>query len=81
MYIEEITKIEFEEEIVLEYVKNFENFNRDLSVNEFEKISLVKYIKGNTSIIKEKALYKFFEKSESFLKKFSQKFEKNVKNY
>jgi hypothetical protein len=27
------------------------------------------------------ALYKFFEKSESFLKKFSQKFKKNVKNY
>jgi len=24
LYIEEITKIEFEEEIVLEYVKNFE---------------------------------------------------------
>ena len=31
-----IVKIEIED-----YVKNFENFNKDLSVNEFEKISLV----------------------------------------
>ena len=50
-----------------EYVKNFENFNKDLSINEFEKISLVKYIKGNTLIIKEKALYKFFDFVDNML--------------
>ena len=57
-----IVKIEIEE-----YVKNFENFNKDLSVNEFEKISLVKYIKGNILLIKEKALYKFFDFIDNML--------------
>ena len=59
---EKVVKIEIEE-----YVKNFQNFNKDLSVNEFEKISLVKYIKRNTLLIKEAVLYKFFEFVDNML--------------
>ena len=42
------------------YVNNFENFNTEFSVEDFENISLLKYVKGNTLLIKNGILEKFF---------------------
>ena len=59
---QKIVKVE-----IKEHVNNFENFNSNLAAEEFEKLSLVKYIKGNTLPKKNGVLENFFEFIDSML--------------